>query len=166
MTGKIQESYMSTKASTKFLAQLCLPSSQQLFQVELPIKVSGFLITSELWISQSLQLKKLAPSEPGTAASSAQWHRGYREASFLTAFILKRKKQAMRDGGGEHDRRVTDHVLSVYLLTPLSLPPPVSSEESRKGKEAYDLVLGDRGAPLGMELLNLSHQRTCIFREN
>ena len=30
----------------------------------------------------------------------------------------------MRDGGGEHDRRVTDHVLSVYLLTPLSLPAP------------------------------------------
>ena len=75
----------------------------------------------------------------------------------------------MRDGGGEHDRRVTDHVLSVYLLTPLSLPtppPPESSEESRKGKEAYELLLGDRGAPLGMELLNLSHQRTCIFREN
>ena len=46
-------------------------------------------------------------------------------------FILKRKRQATRDGGG------ANHALSVSLLTLLSLPPPESSEESRKGKEAF-----------------------------
>ena len=65
------------------------------------------------------------------------------------------------------DGSLTMFFLFIFLRHCHSPPQsPVSSEDRRKGKEAYDLVLGDRGAPLGMELLNLSHQRTCIFREN
>ena len=42
-------------------------------------------------MSHSLQLKKLAPLESGRAASSAQRHRDYREAGFLTAYLKKEK---------------------------------------------------------------------------
>lgn len=112
-------------------------------------------------MSHSLQLKKLAPLESGRAASSAQRHRDYREAGFLTAYLKKEKT-----GNARWWR-----CWPCSSRSPLSLPPPVSSEESRKGKEAYDLLLGDGGGSSGHgQLQNLVPRepafsgKTTLFR--
>ena len=53
-----------------------------------------------------------------------------------------------------------------FLLTVVS-PSPSIFRGAQKGKEALDLLLGDRGGSSGHgQLQNLSPQRTCIFREN
>lgn len=77
-------------------------------------------------MSHSLQLKKLAPLGPGRAASSAQQHRDYREAGFLTAYLKKKKRQARRDGGGA----------DMFFLFTVVSPSPSIFRGEQKGKEA------------------------------
>lgn len=87
-------------------------------------------------------------------------------ADFLTAYLKKeKKKQAMWGSGVDHDRRVTDHVLSIHLLMLSSLFPPVSSEQN--GKEGPGPGRAGLGGSSGDgQLQNLNRQRTCTFQEN
>lgn len=104
-------------------------------------------------MSHSLQLKKLAPLGPGRAASSAQQHRDYREAGFLTAYLKKKK-----DRQGE-----MVEVLTCSFCSPLSVPPPVSSEESRRGRRLKTSSWETEGAPLGMDSYKTSVPREPAF---
>ena len=86
-------------------------------------------------------------------------------ADFLTAYLKKEKKQAMWGSGVDHDRRVSDHVLSIHLLTLLSLFPPVSSEQN--GKEGPGPGRAGLGGSSGDgQLQNLNCQRTCTVKQN
>lgn len=78
-------------------------------------------------------VKKLAPLGPGRAASSAQQHRDYREAGFLTAY-LKKRRQARRDGGERQATRDGGGADMFFLLTVVSPSPSIfRGEQKREG---------------------------------